>query len=126
MDDAALSILTLALEGFTQMDVHQGRAECMRTMGDVHLQRREHLKASTLWKDARSLFERSMQAKAAAEIDGRLAEMERHHQANLEQLSKLAVPVQQLSTVLGSSVHGGSNSEQDANVAWDRREAQSD
>jgi hypothetical protein len=36
MDNDALSILTVALDGSTWMDVHQSRAECMRTLGDLH------------------------------------------------------------------------------------------
>ncbi|KAF7373044.1 NB-ARC domain-containing protein [Mycena sanguinolenta] len=76
LDDDALSILTVALEGFTWMDVHQSRAECMRTMGDVYLRRGEFSTAPKLWKDARPLFERSLQAKAVAEIDRRLGELE--------------------------------------------------
>ncbi|KAJ7794613.1 hypothetical protein B0H14DRAFT_2621750 [Mycena olivaceomarginata] len=35
-DDTALSVLMVALEGFTQMDVHQSRAECMQAMGNVY------------------------------------------------------------------------------------------
>ncbi|KAJ6471460.1 hypothetical protein C8R45DRAFT_1078276 [Mycena sanguinolenta] len=76
VDDDALSVLTVALEGFTWMDVHQSRAECMRTMGDVYLRRGELLKASKLWKDSRPLFERSLQVNAVAEIDRRLVELE--------------------------------------------------
>ncbi|KAJ7741605.1 hypothetical protein B0H14DRAFT_473839 [Mycena olivaceomarginata] len=71
MSNEALSILTVALEGFTWMDVHQSRAECMRTMGQVHFGRGELSKARTLWKEARPLFERSLQTKAVANIDHR-------------------------------------------------------
>jgi hypothetical protein len=38
-DNEALNILQLALEGFTRMDVHRSRAECMRLMGDGYLRR---------------------------------------------------------------------------------------
>ena len=44
--------------------------------------------------------------------------MEQHHEANLEQLSKLnvsAVPVQQLSITLESPVHKGEEAEVQAN-----------
>ncbi|KAJ7765964.1 hypothetical protein B0H14DRAFT_3592726 [Mycena olivaceomarginata] len=91
-DDAALAVLAVTLEGFTQMDVHQSRAECMQTMGDIASKQGELSKASRLWKDARPLFERSLQAKSVTEIDARLAWLEQHHEANLEQLSKLHVP----------------------------------
>ncbi|KAF8215040.1 hypothetical protein K438DRAFT_1749140 [Mycena galopus ATCC 62051] len=73
-NDEALSILAVALDGFTWMDVHQRRAE-------------SHI----LWKDARPLFERSSQAKRVAGIDSRLAKLELYHAAKLEQLSKLVV-----------------------------------
>jgi hypothetical protein len=84
MDNEALSVLTVALEGFTWMDVHRSRAECMRTIGDLHLRCGEFFKAPTFWKKARPLFERSLQAKSVAEIDSRLAEMEQHDEVNLE------------------------------------------
>jgi hypothetical protein len=106
MDNDALSILTVALDGFTWMDVHQSRAECMRTLGDLHFCHGELHKASALWTEARPLFERSLQAKAVVEIDNRLAKLE-------EQLSKSDVrhhvptaPLQQLSIALESeTVH---------------------
>jgi hypothetical protein len=99
-DNDALSILTVALEGFTWMDVHQSRGECMRTIGDVHFRHGEFSKAFTFWTEARPLFERSSQTKSIAEIDNRLAELHRHHEANLGQLAELTVPtapLQQLS-----------------------------
>ncbi|KAJ6457632.1 hypothetical protein C8R45DRAFT_563663 [Mycena sanguinolenta] len=74
-DDTAWSILTVALEAFTRMDVHESRAECMRTIGDLHLRRGEPSKASALWQTARSLFERSSHSKGVGEMDARLAEL---------------------------------------------------
>ncbi|KAF8164360.1 hypothetical protein K438DRAFT_1857957 [Mycena galopus ATCC 62051] len=71
-DDAALNILAIALDGFTQMDVHRGRAECMRTIGDVYLRRGDLSKAQELWEAARPLFERSEQQQEVARIDERL------------------------------------------------------
>ncbi|KAJ7866922.1 hypothetical protein B0H14DRAFT_2731931, partial [Mycena olivaceomarginata] len=53
-EDMALSILEVALDGFTKMDVHQSRAECMRTIGDIYA--------------AQPLFERSEQKKEVARI----------------------------------------------------------
>ncbi|KAJ7926037.1 hypothetical protein B0H13DRAFT_2565702 [Mycena leptocephala] len=61
-DDAALSVLTVALEGFTQMDVHQSRAECMRTIGDVYVGA-ETWQGREMWDAAQPLFERSEQKK---------------------------------------------------------------
>ncbi|KAJ7806530.1 hypothetical protein B0H14DRAFT_2610376 [Mycena olivaceomarginata] len=95
MEDAALNIFVIALEGFTRMDVHQSRAECMQTMGDIYIRRGELSKASTFWMDARPLFERSLQTKGVVEIDRRLIEVEQYHKAGVsEQLSKLNVPTE--------------------------------
>ncbi|KAF7373141.1 NB-ARC domain-containing protein [Mycena sanguinolenta] len=74
-NDTALSLLTVALDAFTEMDVHDSRAECMRTIGDVHLRLGELSKASALWKIARHLFERASQSKGVEEIDARLTEL---------------------------------------------------
>ncbi|KAF8160107.1 hypothetical protein K438DRAFT_1776647 [Mycena galopus ATCC 62051] len=92
MDDTALSIFTVALEGFTWMDVHQSKAECMQSIGDLHMRCGELSKAATFWKEARPLFEVSSQRKSVGGIDRRLAELEQHHQANLDHLSSLNVP----------------------------------
>jgi hypothetical protein len=95
MEDAALNIFVIALEGFTRMDVHQSRAECMQTMGDIYIRRGELFKACTFWMDARPLFERSLQTKGVVEIDRRLIEVEQYHEAGVsEQLSKLNVPTE--------------------------------
>ncbi|KAJ7800145.1 hypothetical protein B0H14DRAFT_2900838 [Mycena olivaceomarginata] len=91
MNYEALSILTVALEGFTWMDVHQSRAECMQTIGDVHFQHGHIAKAFTFWTEARPLFEQSSQAKRVSEINLRLAKLAQQHEASLEQLSKLSV-----------------------------------
>jgi tetratricopeptide (TPR) repeat protein len=105
--DEALSILTIALEGFTWMDVHQSRAECMRTMGDMHLRRGEISRASALWKDAQPLFQRSLQRKAVSGIDARLADLEQHHEAKLERHSKLNMPDVLMQQALDFSAHVG-------------------
>ncbi|KAJ7721979.1 hypothetical protein B0H14DRAFT_3520459 [Mycena olivaceomarginata] len=91
-ENSALSVLAIALEGFTWMDVHQSRAECMWTMGNIYLRRGDLCKASMLWKDARPLFERSLQTKAVSEIDARLALVKQHQEAEMERFSKLNVP----------------------------------
>ncbi|KAJ7796681.1 hypothetical protein B0H14DRAFT_3157858 [Mycena olivaceomarginata] len=71
-DDSGMSTLEVALEGFTRMDVHRSRAECMRTIGDICLRRGDLCRAGELWTAARPLFERSEQIKDVAEIDKRL------------------------------------------------------
>ncbi|KAJ7451890.1 hypothetical protein FB451DRAFT_1185943 [Mycena latifolia] len=69
----SMPLFTVALEGFTWMDVHNRRAECMLRLGDLAKGRGDVLKAVKLWKLARPLFERSSQAKQIAQIDGRLS-----------------------------------------------------
>ncbi|KAJ7320787.1 hypothetical protein DFH08DRAFT_1034611 [Mycena albidolilacea] len=71
-DETALRVLTVALDGFTQMDVHQGRAECMGTIGDVYMRREDLCGAKEMWEAARPLFERSEQTTDIAGIDERL------------------------------------------------------
>ncbi|KAJ7734810.1 hypothetical protein B0H16DRAFT_1695762 [Mycena metata] len=69
----ATSLFTLALEGFTQMDVHRSRAECMIRLGDISQREGDLLKALKLWEAARPLFERSSQTKRVQDVDKRLA-----------------------------------------------------
>ncbi|KAJ7695810.1 hypothetical protein B0H16DRAFT_1842494 [Mycena metata] len=68
----ATSLFTLALGGFTKMDVHRSRAECMIRLGDISNKHGDSLEALGLWKQARPLFERSSQAKHIQHIDERL------------------------------------------------------
>ncbi|KAJ7466317.1 hypothetical protein FB451DRAFT_1485065 [Mycena latifolia] len=67
------SLFTVALEGFTRMDIHFSRAECMLRLGDLGKGHGDVLKAIELWKTARPLFERSSQGKQVIQIDERLA-----------------------------------------------------
>ncbi|KAJ7457737.1 hypothetical protein FB451DRAFT_1406609 [Mycena latifolia] len=68
-----MSLWVVALEGFTQMDVHHSRAECMRRLGDLSKLQEDIVKAAELWKAVRPLFERSSQGKQMAHIDERLS-----------------------------------------------------
>ncbi|KAJ7067372.1 hypothetical protein C8F01DRAFT_1121086 [Mycena amicta] len=71
-DVDALSVLQLALEGFTQIDVHQSRAECMRTMADIYLRRGD----ANQWREfltmAMDLFKRLQQWSKVALLEERL------------------------------------------------------
>ncbi|KAJ7451914.1 hypothetical protein FB451DRAFT_1524463 [Mycena latifolia] len=67
------SLFIVALEGFTWMDIHRSRAECMLRLGDLAKGHGEVSKAKELWKTARPLFECSSQAKQVTQIDERLA-----------------------------------------------------
>ncbi|KAJ6546733.1 hypothetical protein DFH09DRAFT_1087673 [Mycena vulgaris] len=74
--DTAQSLFIVALEGFSFMDVHHNRAQCMLRLGDILEKQGSFLKAWQLWKDARPLFKRSLQAKDIIQIDSKLAAME--------------------------------------------------
>jgi tetratricopeptide (TPR) repeat protein len=69
----AVSLFTVALEGFTYMDVHRSRAECMVRLGDISNRCGDLLKAVELWETARPLFERSSQVNEAKCVDERLS-----------------------------------------------------
>jgi tetratricopeptide (TPR) repeat protein len=75
-EDTAITLLTVALEGFTYMDVHQGRAECMSRLGDISKGHGDLLKAVELWNTARPLFERSCQMQEVKHIDERLSSVD--------------------------------------------------
>ncbi|KAJ7149446.1 hypothetical protein C8R43DRAFT_1236470 [Mycena crocata] len=58
-DVTALSVFEVALEGYTLMDVHQRRGQCMSGMGDIFQRRGDVGKAVELWTTALHLYERS-------------------------------------------------------------------
>jgi tetratricopeptide (TPR) repeat protein len=95
-EHTATNLLTLALEGFTDMDVHRSRAECMLRFGDISMGHSDLLKAVELWERARPLFERSSQAKQVHDIDKRFANINKdileQHRHNLAHLAELTAP----------------------------------
>ncbi|KAJ7735030.1 hypothetical protein B0H16DRAFT_135502 [Mycena metata] len=94
MDEVtAESLFIVALAGFTFMDVHRSRAQCMLRLGDLAQKRGETTKAAELWTSARPLFERSLQAKDVAAIDMRLVALEQGHKMSLAQLAVQMPPV---------------------------------
>jgi tetratricopeptide (TPR) repeat protein len=96
-EETAVSLYTIALEGFTQMDIHRSRAECMLRLGDISKGHGDLLGALELWETARPLFERSSQAKQVEKIDGRLAsvgeDVLEQHRKNLASLAELSAPL---------------------------------
>ncbi|KAJ7749456.1 hypothetical protein B0H16DRAFT_1725102 [Mycena metata] len=94
---SAVSLFTLALDGFTHMDIHLSRAECMIRLGDVAQRNKDLLKALELWDTARPLFECSSQTKRVLDIDQRISSIsdniKEQHQNNLARLAELKVPV---------------------------------
>ncbi|KAJ7729280.1 hypothetical protein B0H14DRAFT_2640462 [Mycena olivaceomarginata] len=75
-ENTAISLFTIGLEGFTYLDVHRSRAECMLRFEDIS-ERTGHLpRALEHWEKARPLFQRSSQAKRVENIDRRLANID--------------------------------------------------
>ncbi|KAJ7907806.1 hypothetical protein B0H13DRAFT_1879258 [Mycena leptocephala] len=92
-EHTAISLFTVALEGFTQMDVHRSRAECMLQLGDISKGHGCPLKAMEFWERAGPLFERSSQVKQVQHIKERLAgineDVLEQHKKNLAHLAEL-------------------------------------
>ncbi|KAJ7876213.1 hypothetical protein B0H13DRAFT_1893796 [Mycena leptocephala] len=102
-EHTAISLFTVALEGFTQMDVHRSRAECMLRLGDLSKSHGDLLKAVEFWEAARPLFERSSQTKQVQCISERVANISedvlkqhRNNLARLEEVNALAGTVEEL------------------------------
>jgi hypothetical protein len=107
-ENTAVSLFTTALEGFTHMDVHRSRAECMLRLGDICKQNNDLTKATEYWTTARPLFERSSQGKQVENIDKRLAsvgedvlERDRNNLAQLAIADVPAVSLDDLSVAMG-------------------------
>ncbi|KAJ6595769.1 hypothetical protein DFH09DRAFT_146868 [Mycena vulgaris] len=106
--DTAVSLLTVALEGLTHMDVHRSRAECMLQLGYISKENGDVLKATEYWRSARSLFERSSQIKKVALIDEELlsitGDVLEEHTQSLTLLSEIHAPGAAPETTAGSVV----------------------
>ncbi|KAJ6480998.1 hypothetical protein C8R45DRAFT_1100565 [Mycena sanguinolenta] len=98
-EDTALALYTVALEGFTFMDVHRSRAECMLRLGDLAYKHGDTTAAIVHWEMARPLFERSSQTKDIAKIDSRLVTVEKAHKEALTRLVDLQAPTQLLDKI---------------------------
>ncbi|KAF8137990.1 hypothetical protein K438DRAFT_2119465, partial [Mycena galopus ATCC 62051] len=92
-ENTATTLYQVALEGFTEMDVHHSRAQCMLRLGDLANKKGCTLEAITPRKAARPLFEQSV-AKDVSQIDSRLATFENAHQKGLRKLETVHAPLQ--------------------------------
>ncbi|KAJ7887526.1 hypothetical protein B0H14DRAFT_1235639 [Mycena olivaceomarginata] len=92
-EETATNAYIVALEGFTYMDIHQSRAQCMIRLGDLARGQGCTSEAIAFWEEARPLFERSLQAKDVAQIDARLSTVEKAHQKVLLELVTSHAPV---------------------------------
>lgn len=94
--ETATSLLTLALKGFTDMDVHLGRAECMHRLGELSMQQKDFSAALEFWKEARPLFERSSQMEQVVLVDAKITTISERlstaHKEKLGCLSELHLP----------------------------------
>jgi predicted negative regulator of RcsB-dependent stress response len=92
----AITLFRLALEGFTEMDVHRSRAECMLRLGDICQQHNNLFEAIEHWNTARPLFERSSQVNQIVNIDKKLASVSadvlEQHRNNLVHLAIPNIP----------------------------------
>ncbi|KAJ7318398.1 hypothetical protein DFH08DRAFT_820000 [Mycena albidolilacea] len=61
--NTAASIFTVALDGFTFMNIHCSRAECLLRLGDILRSHGDLIAAVKHWDNARPLFECSSQTK---------------------------------------------------------------
>ncbi|KAJ7763346.1 hypothetical protein B0H16DRAFT_1455204 [Mycena metata] len=95
-EDTASALLVVALDGFTSMDVHRGRAECLLRLGQVSFSRGEVSRAVQFWSQARLLFERASQLTKVKQIDTLVAGIEKevdgHHDGNSADRSVLVAP----------------------------------
>jgi hypothetical protein len=95
-ENTAVSIFTVALDGFTFMDIHCSRAECLLRLGDILRSHGDLLAAVEHWDNARPLFECSSQTKQVEAIDEKLASVGKdvleQHQKKLAQLVKINAP----------------------------------
>jgi hypothetical protein len=102
-ENTAVSLFTVDLVGFTYMDVHRSRAECMIRLGDISSRCGDLLKAVELGESVRPLFERSSQANEVQCVDERLSRVGsnvlEHHRENIAHLVKLDVPSGNLSQI---------------------------
>jgi hypothetical protein len=71
-DETATNLYKIALDGFTQMDVHCSRAQCMLRLGDLANKQGHLSQAIDFWITAQPLFLQSLQAKDVAQVNTRL------------------------------------------------------
>ncbi|KAJ7767782.1 hypothetical protein B0H16DRAFT_1520739, partial [Mycena metata] len=73
-EETAETLFTIALQGFTFMDVHFSRAQCMMRLGELASRNGDLVKAAELWTSARPLFKCSSQLNEVAQIDSKIEE----------------------------------------------------
>ncbi|KAK7044326.1 NB-ARC domain-containing protein [Favolaschia claudopus] len=89
-DDTAESLFQVALDGFTQMDIHRSRGWCAVRLGDLQSRRGEEEKALELWSIARPCFVRSEQARDIELVDEKVSRSKVEDEGPQSSLSKVA------------------------------------
>ncbi|KAJ7889476.1 hypothetical protein B0H14DRAFT_2561678 [Mycena olivaceomarginata] len=111
--NTAQSLFIVALEGFTWMDVHRSRAECMLHLCEISHQKGDFEEAISSFKAARPLFERSFQVKDVKHVDslvrGLEEEIEQGHNTKVTYLSTLNVPTQDIVRLAAEMEDGSAN-----------------
>ncbi|KAJ7493511.1 hypothetical protein FB451DRAFT_1164407 [Mycena latifolia] len=98
-EETAHTLFIVALEGFSYMDVHRSRANCMLRLGDLAQRRGQTFEAVELWRSARPLFELASQTKDVAQIDARLGAADHANEKALAQLTTLDAPTELCETL---------------------------
>jgi len=70
----AESVFVAALAGFTLMDIHRSRGDCMLRLGDLWNLQGKTEQAREMWRAAKPLFSRSSQAQDVQRCDERLGD----------------------------------------------------
>ncbi|KAF8143946.1 hypothetical protein K438DRAFT_1875014 [Mycena galopus ATCC 62051] len=92
-ENSAANLYQVAMAGFTRMDVHRSRAQCLLRLRDQASKDGCTSEAISFWEAARPLFERASQTKDIAQIDSRLATWEKDHHQALVKLETLHAPI---------------------------------
>ncbi|KAF8192315.1 hypothetical protein K438DRAFT_1762315 [Mycena galopus ATCC 62051] len=77
-NETALNLFTVALDGFTNMDIHRWKATCMIRIADILAARGEFSKSGELWTSGRVLLARCSQVTEMALVDARLETLNLH------------------------------------------------
>ncbi|KAJ7829205.1 hypothetical protein B0H14DRAFT_2594246 [Mycena olivaceomarginata] len=93
-EDTATSLFKVALAGFTDMDVHHGRAQSMLRLGNLANRRGHISEAKDFWTAAQPLFQRSLQGDDVAKIDSRIMTSDIECQKALFNVPHFQVPVE--------------------------------
>ncbi|KAK7028476.1 hypothetical protein R3P38DRAFT_3518391 [Favolaschia claudopus] len=72
----AENLFIVALQGFTKMDVHCSRAQCLTRLGDLALAQKNELCAQAYWRTAQQLFEQSCHGENARKVFQKLTALQ--------------------------------------------------